>query len=321
MQHMTVIGIALVVAGCGSEEASVPTPDGAAEGSLLVLETRPCNWLQPSDRCDVVGLVRIGLDGQELEELTPSQPMARNSIALSPERDAIAWGWNDELWVMPLDAGEPRRINEKLLRANMSENVSDPAWSPDGFELLYRWAGANEAETWYRIQVATGVMTEVAMPVDCYAMDWSPDGETVACHVWHTFNEAGSEVGRADIYLVDLTTFEATAVTAVEDAIDDISPQWSPDGRWLAFSRSTRDPSAAEEVSGIWLVEVETRAGRRVAEGRLSMPTWSPNGGHLAAWDEGTGRVVIMGRDGSGLTTLDHDPRQFVLPRWLGPDS
>ncbi len=136
----------LAIAGCSNDDTlSIPPPDGRPQGSLLVLETRACNWLLPPDenRCDPVGLVRIGLDGELLEDLTPV------------------------------------------------------------------------------------------------------------------------------------------------------------------------------DVDGIWVLEVETGQGKLVAPGPLSLPSWSPDGGHLAAFDDEQSKLVIMGRDGSGLTTLDHDPRQFVAPRWL----
>ena len=64
----------LASAGCANDDAaSIPPPDGRPQGSLLVLETRACNWLLPPDenKCDPVGLVRIGLDGELLEDLTP----------------------------------------------------------------------------------------------------------------------------------------------------------------------------------------------------------------------------------------------------------
>lgn len=172
---------------------------------------------------------------------------------------------------------------------------------------------------WYRTKVETGETSVVPIPVDCWGMAWSPDGDTVACEVPHRFGARSSEVERADIYLVDLATLIATPLTDAEDAIDDRQADWSPDGRWLTFSRLTSD--SADDTTGIWLVEIETGKGQRVAPGRLTAPTWSPDGGHLAAWDERSGRIVVFGRDGSDLMTLNHEARRFGAPRWLSRDG
>jgi Tol biopolymer transport system component len=319
---VALVVLAVVMVACGSNGGpSVPAPEAQPAGSLLVLETRPCNWLPPPDRCDAVGLARIGLDGERIEDLTPELPISMRSFALNQARDTIAWTWNWEIAVMPLDGAEPRIVSEKLLPERFGEIVFDPTWSPDGSELLYRWVGVNDEHTWYRLQVDTGELVEVPMAVDCWGMVWRPDGMVVACEVPHRFGEGDQETERADLYVVDLDTLEARALTDPLDAIDDRRPAWSPDGRWLAFSRWTDDPALREDQEGIWILDVAAGEGRRVAAGRLALPTWSPDGGHLAAFDHGSGRIVVVGRDGSDLTTLDHDPRRFVAPRWQTGDS
>lgn len=316
-----VVVLAVVMVACGSTSGpSVPAPQAQAAGSLLVLETRPCNWLRPPDRCDAVGLARIGLDGERIEDLTPKLPISMRSLALNQARDTIAWAWNWEIVVMPLDGAEPRIVTDKLLPEHLGESAFDPTWSPDGSELLYRWTGINDDHTWYRLRVDTGELTEVAMPVDCWGMAWSPDGKVVACEVPHRFGEGDQETERADLYVVDLDTLEARALTEPLDAIDDRRPAWSPDGHWLAFSRWTDGAALREDQEGIWILDVAAGEGRRVAAGRLRTPEWSPDGGHLAAFDEGSGRIVVVGRDGSELRTLDHDPRRFAAPRWLMSD-
>lgn len=311
--------IAMVLLACAPEPPTPPAPSGAPSGRLLVLETRPCNWLQPPDpdRCDPVNLALIDLDGEKLEDLTPQALIALSSLALSPTRDRIAWTWNWELNVMTLDGSEARVVNQKILPENQGEHSFDPTWSPDGTELLYRSVGSN-IPTWYRVDIETGDMRDVRLPVDCWAMAWAPDGETVACEVPRPFRQAATDFELADIHLVNLATLEARPITAEGDAIDDRRPDWSPDGEWLAFARRSHDEGMADEVNGIWLVPAAGGEGTRVAEGALSLPTWSPDGNHLAAFDNESMRIVIFGRDGSGFTTLSHDPRLFVAPRWIG---
>ena len=308
----------LVLVGCGSDAKPIPPPDGPAAGSLLVLETQPCNWLRPPDpgKCDAVGLARIGLNGQPSEELTPELPMGMRSMALSPDRTALAWPWNWELAVMNVDGSGARVITEKMGPETSGETIFDPTWSPDGSEILYRWSGFNAETTWYRISVQTGALREVDMPVDCSAMAWAPDGNDVACEVW--IGDIDTGVGETDLYVVDLESLVATPLTQSGDGSSAHRPDWSPDGRRLAFSGLSADNGAADaDVNGIWVMDVESGEAIRVADGTLSVPSWSPDGGHLVAYDDAAGRLITVARDGSGLVAIDHEPRRFVAPRWL----
>lgn len=189
--------IVLATACTREPTPTIPPPDGAPTGSLLVVETQPCNWLRQPDEnaCDPVGLVRIGLDGQVLEELTPELPMAMRSMALSHDRERIAWTWNWEIAAMGVDGSDARVVNARVLDGNLGETTLDPAWSPDGTQLLYWWSGATGEEAWYRVGVETGEMAKVDLPVDCRAMAWAPDGSRLACEVWR---DSEGETGSTD---------------------------------------------------------------------------------------------------------------------------
>jgi hypothetical protein len=309
--------LAIAATGCGNAAPSVPPPGGPPTGSLLVLETRPCNWLRPPDpnKCDPVGLARIGLDGELIEELTPELPIPMRPFALSHDGSTIAWAWNWELAVMKLDGSPARIINQKLTAENMGETILDPTWSPDGSELLYRWVGVNNVGTWYRITVDSGEPIEVPMPVDCAAMAWSPDGRQIACEVWAGDDVTG--IGETDIFLVDLETLDAEPITTPGDGASAYRPAWSPDGAWLAVAREAPRGAEDRELDGIWLVDVAEGNGRQVMTGTMSAPSWSPDTNHLVAYDNDAGGLVIVGRDGSDVVHLEAEPRQFVGPRWL----
>jgi Tol biopolymer transport system component len=174
---------------------------------------------------------------------------------------------------------------------------------------VYRWDGATEAdERWYRVTVETGESEQIELPAECTGTAWQPGGRWMACEVRH---ERG-ETTLTDLVLVDLATNELTQLTDPDDDVANYTPAWSPDGRWLASAAWTadRDP----QVVGVYLYEPETGRATRVVDGLISGPAWSPSGEHLTAFDEGSGRIVIFGRDGSGLTSLDHEPRRFVRP-------
>jgi len=88
-------------------------------------------------------------------------------------------------------------------------------------------------------------------------------------------------------------TFDGTYNTA---------PEWSPDGRWIAYE--TRVKSQFD----IWLVDPESGAAGPLVTHRRSdeHPTWSPDGSKLAFTSTRRGRadIYVIDVDGSHLRRL-----------------
>jgi Tol biopolymer transport system component len=77
---------------------------------------------------------------------------------------------------------------------------------------------------------------------------------------------------------IDLEHADGTGVTAlVTSDFDDWSPALSPDGRMVAFARSTADGSSA---LGVYVVNIDG-TGLRQVDSNGEDPSWSPDGNHL----------------------------------------
>jgi dipeptidyl aminopeptidase/acylaminoacyl peptidase len=91
----------------------------------------------------------------------------------------------------------------------------------------------------------------------------------------------------------------------------DSDPRWSPDGRWLAFLRTERDPATGKVGRPqLWLLPATGGEGRRLTDhplGVIGEPVWSPDSGRLAY----TARVPEPGRYGTG----DRVPPEAEPPR------
>ncbi|MBL8960710.1 MAG: CehA/McbA family metallohydrolase [Gemmatimonadetes bacterium] len=93
------------------------------------------------------------------------------------------------------------------------------------------------------------------------------------------------------------------------------SPEWSPDGREIAFSM----------MGSIWIVDPATGHAREVVSGPkyYASPAWSPDGRWIAYTADDAGRSVqleILDLASGTRTPLTTDPQVALDPRW-SPDG
>jgi dipeptidyl aminopeptidase/acylaminoacyl peptidase len=141
--------------------------------------------------------------------------------------------------------------------------------------------------------------------------DVTPDGATVVSG-WIT----PDEIGRTDFGLVAL---DRTSGKRRELAPDDAwysSPKVSPDGRWVACTRSEKDvPERIGDLT-LWLIELATGGGRDLTpelDEWPQHPTWSADGGSLYFTTDRRGAGAVYRHDlASGTTTLVADDGAFT---------
>jgi TolB protein len=92
------------------------------------------------------------------------------------------------------------------------------------------------------------------------------------------------------------------------------SPDWSPDGQWIAFDTQRLEEDLRSTV--IAVIRADGTQLRHLGPG--AMPSWSPDGSQLVFHTYGSpygeqGGIVVMNADGSGREKiLDH----WGSPRW-----
>jgi eukaryotic-like serine/threonine-protein kinase len=181
------------------------------------------------------------------------------------------------IWVYDVVRGTTTPITMKSGSANF------PIWSPDGQYLTYSYSGGAHTgvgETIYRVR-ADGSGGEEQLtpndPLSSYPASWSPDGKTLAFD--RTSQNGGGCCDMWTLRLGDNGQPEApqrfrddTRVTAV--SLPD--PQFSPDGRWVAFSSA--DSGAAQ----IYVVPFPGPGGKwQISTDGGSEPRWSKTGHEL----------------------------------------
>jgi dipeptidyl aminopeptidase/acylaminoacyl peptidase len=171
-----------------------------------------------------------------------------------------------QVWLLPFaDGGEARQLTE------LPKDVEGIDWAPDGRRLVV-------------VSCADSLEPErkpERKPDDPPA----PDTRLIDT-LGYQFNGAGFVHERfTRLWTVDATTGEADLLTRGRH--HDGDPQWSPDGRQVAFVSDRHPNPDLGWRSDIYLVEVRTKRVRQLSPGRgrqqWGAPAWSPDGRWISA--------------------------------------
>lgn len=296
-----------------------PQANAARGGTLLGLDIHTAGR---------VALISMRADGSGRRVLIPSQPIGGLAPAaeFSPDGRQVAYSVAGDIYVMPSGGGAARRI------VGGAYASSSPSWSPDGRYIAYSSCVPQTAECdIFRVTVAkpagsvvrlTDDSLDAATPCEAAAgfrsPAWSPRGDAIAVAIhcrslddetywtW-TSGRLAAKGGRL------LKTFPSLAFG---------SPDWSPDGRWLAFRDASGDADLDE--AAIYVVRPNGSGLRQLTPLRSNIdkannadrPVWSPDGRQVA--------YARAGRPPSGeptdlwVTTADgrsrHRVARDVLP-------
>ena len=206
----------------------------------------------------------------------------------------------DQVFLLPLDGGEARRLTD------LPRGVDAFEWSPDGTRLVVVTAshGATRTDDDRRRGIDRKAESSASTP--------PPSDYRFVDRLEYMLNGSGFTYDKiGHLWLVDAATGEASRLTDGRAA--DGSPTWSPDGRRIAFtSNRRRNADLVSERLDIHVVDVDTKAVTAVTRGPRSMfsaPTWLPDGATIAAlghrMEGGAGSrndIWLFAADGSDAT-------------------
>jgi TolB protein len=155
---------------------------------------------------------------------------------------------------------------------------------------------------------------------------WSPDGRRIAYVHGGCSNTGCSPATRSSLWIMNANGSGQRRLTSGRSVDND--PRWSPDGRWIAFTRGTACTSNGCRLD-IWLIRPNGTGARPLTRnGGSAEPSWSPDGKQIAfdgpsadgmRWD-----LYVMNADGKGardLTAKVSNPNLSVArPAW-SPDG
>jgi serine/threonine protein kinase len=233
---------------------------------MLAIIAVPLGWYLFRQRADTMS---------EPLRIVPftSLPGIEAAPRFSPDGKFVAFQWNGptednwDIYVKQVAHGEePFR----LTRDPAADRL--PVWSPDGGEVAFvRVSG--ETTSIYTLPFPQGAerrLYELKVPSLASDLSWSPDGRLLA------FSEKSAVKSPARIYLLSPDTQQTTPLTSPPPGIDgDFSPEFSPDGKRLAFARRT-----GYAVRDIWIQTLPSGEATRLTHESytdISRPTWAAN--------------------------------------------
>lgn len=236
----------------------------------------------------------------------------------SPHGDRIVyWGrplgsGQRDLWTVSSKGGEPVRVT------NDAFTDWNPVWSPDGHFLYFSSDRGGSMNLW-RVPIVekSGKVLGPAEPVTTPSpysayISLSRDGRRML-YV--------QKVDSGNLYKI---AFDPAREIVLGDPLpvtqgsrEDVLPDLSPDGQWVAFQSSGRQED-------IFIIRMDGTGIRQLTDDAYKDrgPQWSPDGRRLAFYSDRSGKFQIwtINIDGSGLRQMTDDPAGGIGGAW-SPDG
>ena len=192
------------------------------------------------------------------------------------------------IWVMRSNGRQPRQLTVPGPGPIEQSGEGDwnPSWSPDGKTIAFTRYFLHDPNEYAIRYSAIYLVNPDGSNLRRLSADnsqdfepaWSPDGKRIAFVSARDHNGVTS-IGEAEwvngeLYVMNADGSNQTRIT--NNSADDRSPTWSPDGKWLAFSRGREGP----DNSGPWLYVMPSSGGKATritkGDGWSQEPAWKP---------------------------------------------
>jgi Tol biopolymer transport system component len=236
-----------------------------------------------------------------------------NYPSISPDGGAVAFArqvghWVFEFYVQRLTRdlrpqGEPARVADR--RYVYAQGI---AWTANGREIVYGAGGAGDESLW-RVPVSRGRAPERLNYAQRAAIQPAIAGSPPRLvYSWFLRN--------TNLWRLDIRTGERKML--IGSTYEQRNPQYSPDGRKIAFqsSRSGRSEIWTCDADGSNCLQITSCDGPQC--GIAGSPRWSPDSRSLSfdSSAEGQPEIYAVAADGGKPRRLTYRPANDILSSW-----
>ncbi|MCF1427911.1 MAG: S9 family peptidase [Shewanella sp.] len=188
----------------------------------------------------------------------------------------------------------------KQLKADKDDKVSAHQWNALPYSHFDHWLDEDKQAHVFRIPAKGGEVEAITQPLNIElprsyqsagSYDIHPDGKLIAFNANGWENQVDPNI---DIFLATIGSGESINLTA-DNPAPDASPQFSPDGDTLAYSRQ-QIPGFYADTSNLVLVDLDDKSKKEITtdwDRSVSRWTWNEDsdGFYAAIDDAGTSRL------------------------------
>jgi Tol biopolymer transport system component len=255
---------------------------------------------------------------RDFDSTTPRKALGIVRPVISPDGTKVVFAALGDIYVMTIGQKPVNITNDRFLD-------TDPAWSPDGNQLVYSSdKGRDHLQLWVR-DLRTGKDRELThLATQPQGASWSPDGMRIA------FFDVDGIWRAAQVSVVDVATGKVTVLHDTMNAPG--MPTWSPDAKRIAmayiapYSKTVREgtnqiltmstDNGAANPDDKWFMPVPNLS---IDSRGYCGPVWAPDGKKMAAIYEGVLAVWPVSTSGEPLGPPRRMTREIAYaPSWAG---
>jgi TolB protein len=228
-------------------------------------------------------------DGANQHQITHSSGIALGP-KLSPDNSRIAFSSLDGNWQIRMYS---LVLNRMVTFPHLGGLNISPAWSPDGSKLAFSSSRSGDPE----IYLANADGAGLKRLTNFHGPDVSPvfNPKTGTQIAW-----VSGQTGLPQIWMMEI---DGTNPQRMTDQGYAVSPSWSPNGQFLAFSWLRKYGPGAPGARDIYVMDIASRQWVQLTHdgGANDFPSWSPDGRHIVFQSSRSGSEQIwsMLADGS----------------------